>query len=76
MVMHLLFSIFFLLLFFFIFVVAGIFGIFRSLFAGNRQKNSVRKTTVSQEPVRRREKFFKEDEGEYVDYEEIDKDAE
>ena len=74
--MHLLFSILFLLLFFFIFIVAGIFGLLRSLFTGNRRRNAVRKTTVSQEPVRRREKFFKKDEGEYVDYEEIDKDTE
>lgn len=74
--MHLLFFILLLLLFFFIFIVAGILGIFRSLFTGNGRKTVVRKPTVSEEPVRRREKFFKEDEGEYVDYEEIDKDAE
>lgn len=59
-----------LILFFVIFVVMGVLGFVRSIFGGKMPR---RKPTEQNDNTQKqaKEKFFKPDEGEYVDYEEM-----
>ncbi|HOK37025.1 MAG TPA: DUF4834 family protein [Paludibacteraceae bacterium] len=71
--MNLIFSILIFLLFFFLFGVIVLFGFFRSLFNFRGKGNKIFHHRKREEkPIQRKEKIFDKNEGEYVDFEEIE----
>ncbi|HRR62970.1 MAG TPA: DUF4834 family protein [Paludibacteraceae bacterium] len=71
--MNLIFSILIFLLFFFLFGVIVLFGFFRSLFNFRGKGNKIFHHRKREEkPTQRKEKIFDKNEGEYVDFEEIE----
>lgn len=70
--MHLLAALLFFLFFVFFFIVLGALGIIRSLFSRRPNKPTNHNQSTTTPP--KRTKHFRPDQGEYVDFEEVDKD--
>ena len=59
-------------LIFILFIVVGVLGIFRAMFGRKFKKTVQRRSQPTSEPNEPRTKVFDDNEGEYVDFEEVD----
>jgi len=71
--MGILFSLFFIVLFFVVLIILFVLGFIRSIFGFGRRKNNTQTETPRESPFqqKQRSKVFDKSEGEYADFEEI-----
>ena len=71
--MHFIILILLVALFIFLFILLSVFGFVRSIFGFGRNKNKTNDTNdqIFDQQTQHKSKVFEENEGEYVDYEEL-----
>lgn len=71
--MHFIFFILLIALFIFLFILMSVLGFIRTLFGFGRRKNRTQDINQTfDQQVDHKEKIFKKNEGEYVDYQEVE----